>query len=166
VVDEEDHESQVVIEVEEVQIQRVNPREADANEFVCKVFDALETDNLPVKFPTVRSRDAPHDHHHRLARLLRLLLTLAQAENPAIAGGIHFRPSPALGKHGRIGQNDPRQCQQGDDWALHVAFLGIGVVFAALKGLAYANGDEGAMRGPDREVVTSDRRKARTSDWF
>jgi hypothetical protein len=77
-VHKEDHERQVVIELKEVQVQRVDARQADADELLGKVFDALQTDNLPVKLSAVRSRHAPQDHQERLASLARQSLAFLE----------------------------------------------------------------------------------------
>jgi hypothetical protein len=71
-VEEEDHEGQVVVELEEAEVGVVDSGQPDTDELVGDVFDAVETDNLPVKLTTVRSGDAPHDHHDRLAGSSRL----------------------------------------------------------------------------------------------
>jgi hypothetical protein len=78
------HQRQVVIELELVEVDAVEAREPDADELVGEVSDAFETDNLPVKLAARDSGIAPQDHHERLAVLPRLGLALLETENPAV----------------------------------------------------------------------------------
>ncbi len=68
-VHEKDHERQVVVELEQIEIGVVNAREAHANKLIGDVFNLLKTDNLPVKYSAVKSRHATHDDHERLVGL-------------------------------------------------------------------------------------------------
>src|SRR5207248_8220964 len=86
-VEEEDHEGQVVVELEQVQVFGVNAGQPDADEPVGEVFEAFQTDNLPVKLAAVRSGDAADDHHERLAGLQGLGPALLKTGEPAVTGG-------------------------------------------------------------------------------
>jgi hypothetical protein len=83
-VQEKDHQRQVVVEFEQVQVDAVEAGQPDANELVGEVFDAFETDYLPVKLPASNSRIAPQDHHERLGVFSRLGLAFLEAENPTV----------------------------------------------------------------------------------
>jgi len=83
-IHEEDHERQVVVEVEQIQVQVVDARQADPDELVGDVFDVLQTDNLPVKFMASRSRLAADDDHERLAAFARQGFAFFEAKNPAM----------------------------------------------------------------------------------
>jgi hypothetical protein len=60
---EEDHERQVVIEVEEVQVEVINARQPDADELLGDALEAFQTDNLPVEFAAGQSRLTAQDNH-------------------------------------------------------------------------------------------------------
>jgi hypothetical protein len=96
-IEEEDHEGQVVVELEQVQVEVVDARQTDPDELVSNVFDLFETDNLPVKKMAVRSRDAAHDDHQWLAAFARPVLPLLQAGEPAVACRLcRVAPAPKL----------------------------------------------------------------------
>jgi hypothetical protein len=63
VVQKKDHQCQIIIEFEKVEVDIVESSQPDANELVGKVFYAFETDHLPVEFPASDSRIAPQDYH-------------------------------------------------------------------------------------------------------
>jgi hypothetical protein len=111
-VQEEDREGQVVIEVEQVQVEVVDARQADADELVGDVVELLQTDNLPVKLPAGRSGVAADHDHQRLAGLARLGLALFEAEQPAVTAGLRPAP-PALGQGRRVGQDEGPEGQEG-----------------------------------------------------
>jgi hypothetical protein len=56
----------------------IDSSEPNANEAIRYRFDCLETDNLPVKFPTLRSGLAPDDDHDGHTGLLGLRPGLIQ----------------------------------------------------------------------------------------
>jgi hypothetical protein len=87
-VQEEHHEGQVVVEFKQVQVHRIDACQPNPNELVGDFFDALQTDNLPVKIMTRRSRHTAQDHHERLAGPARLGFSLFQIENPTIAASL------------------------------------------------------------------------------
>jgi len=87
-VEEKDHECKIIVEFKQIQIGIVDARQTHANEFVGHIFNLLETDNLPVKFAAVRSRDATDHYHNGLAALFRLRLALGEAGQPAVLAGI------------------------------------------------------------------------------
>src|SRR5262249_19525326 len=89
-VHEKDHERQVVVELEQIEIDVVNAREAHANKLIGDVFDLLKTDNLPVKYGAVKSRHATHDDHERLVGLGGQPLPWGQREKPAIFDSFGF----------------------------------------------------------------------------
>jgi hypothetical protein len=77
-VQEKDDERQVVIELEQVEIDRINAGDPNADEVIGDVVEVLQTDNLPVKVAAGDSRHAAQDHHERLAALPRQGLPLFQ----------------------------------------------------------------------------------------
>jgi hypothetical protein len=83
-VQEEDHERQVVVELKQIQVCVVNSGESNPYELAGELFEALETDNLPVKFPTGRSWHAAYHDHKRLAGPACLSLPLLQCGEPTI----------------------------------------------------------------------------------
>jgi carbamate kinase len=48
-VQEEDHEREVIVEFKQVQIDVLDPGQANPDKLVGKIFDPFQTDNLPVK---------------------------------------------------------------------------------------------------------------------
>jgi hypothetical protein len=103
---EEGHEGQVVVELEEVQVEAVDARQADADELLSDTPEAFQTDNLPVKVVAGRSGDATQEDHNWSAGPACLVQALLQAAEPAVAGGILLLPAPraALGQKGLAGQ--------------------------------------------------------------
>jgi hypothetical protein len=94
-VQEEDRERQVVVELEQAQVQVIDAGQPDADEVVGDPLKALQTDNLPVKLPAVRSGHAAQDHHERLAGLPGPGLPLLQAGQPPVPRGLRIaEPSP------------------------------------------------------------------------
>ena len=78
---EEDHEGQIVIELEEIQVGLIDAAQTHADELVGFGLYVLETDNLPVEFAAIPSRNAAkhdHDRHARLSRELASLLVIGQ----------------------------------------------------------------------------------------
>jgi hypothetical protein len=71
-VHQQDYHGEIVIELEEAEIDGIDARQADADEFIGNVANAFQTDNLPVKLFAVHSGDAAQDNHQWLARFLRL----------------------------------------------------------------------------------------------
>jgi hypothetical protein len=120
-VQEEDRERQVVVELEQVQVEVIDAGQPDADELVGDVVDALQTDNLPVKFAAVRSGLAAQDHHERLAGPARLGLPLLQAEKPAVPGGLRTAEPPpsSLSRQRGVGQDNQAEGQEGRESASH-----------------------------------------------
>ncbi len=77
----------VVIELEQAQVSAGDANQAHADELVGEVLDLFQTDNLPVKLVAIPSRIAAEDHHHRLARLLRLHACRLQRGMPTLLRG-------------------------------------------------------------------------------
>jgi hypothetical protein len=123
-VQEEDHKRQVVIEIEQIQVQLVDARQPDPDELVGNIFEAFQTDNLPVKFQARRSRHAAYDDHERFAALSRQVFALLKTGNPSVLGGL-LVPASRLSQQTRNGQsdnpNDPK-----DDSHCHVPFPSAG----------------------------------------
>jgi hypothetical protein len=112
-VQEKDHERQIVVEFEEVQICIVDAGQANPDEVVGDVLDALQTDNLPVKFMARCSRHAANDHHERLAAAPRQGFALLEIEDPAMLMGTLVSTS-GLSQQRCIGQSDNRKGQEDD----------------------------------------------------
>ena len=110
---EEDHERQVVVEFKEVQIQIIDTSQPNPYELVSNVFDALETDNLPVKFMASRSRHAPHHDHERFAARPRQGFALLKIENPAVRAS-RLIPTPGLSQQRGIGESNNPEGQEDD----------------------------------------------------
>src|SRR5262249_52394439 len=87
-VEEEHHQGQIEVELEQAQIHALDPGQAHAHKVVGDAFDALETDNLPVKLKAVNSRHAANDDHEGFARFARLLLALGEAGQPAVTARV------------------------------------------------------------------------------
>jgi hypothetical protein len=79
-VQEEDHESEVVIELKQVQVHAVDTRQPNPHELVGDLADAFQTDNLPVKFSAIDSRHAAKHHHEGHAIFVGLLEALFETE--------------------------------------------------------------------------------------
>src|SRR5262245_36072950 len=84
-VQEKEHQRQVEVELEQVEVDLVEAGQPNANEFVGEVFDAFETDNLPVKLPASDSRVAPQNHHERFAVFSRLGLAFLEIKDPTVS---------------------------------------------------------------------------------
>jgi hypothetical protein len=112
-VQEEDHERKVVIELEQFQVDVVDAGQPDADKPIGEVFDARQTDNLPVKITAARSGHTPHDDHERLAGRSRLSLARAQAEQPSVPD-IRLLSEASLRPQRGLGNQNPRQRQHGD----------------------------------------------------
>jgi hypothetical protein len=120
-VQEKDHHRQVIIELEQIEIDIVQARQPDANEFVSEVLDAFETDNLPVKLPAGNSGIAAQDHHERFAVFLRPGLALLQAENPAVPERLRIQDhmTGVTGLSQRATPTHRHESNEADDSALH-----------------------------------------------
>lgn len=75
-IQEKDHESQVVIELEQVQVRLLNAGEANLDKPFRLFANFFETDNLPVKFVAIRSGHATEDQHHGFAQFAGLIQPL------------------------------------------------------------------------------------------
>src|SRR5262249_42289583 len=81
-------------ELKEIEVEVIDPRQTHAYELIGQVFDLLQTDHLPVKFPASRSRHAAQDHHERFAAPPRFGLARFQAGEPAILSGLDLLTAP------------------------------------------------------------------------
>jgi hypothetical protein len=124
---EKDHQCQVVIKLEQVEVDAVEARQPDANELIGEVLDAFETDNLPVKLATGDSRVAPQDDHERLAALAPLGLTLVETKNPAVPQRFRIQDQMAgatgLGTHATAAPTNEQESHDTNDSTLHETSL-------------------------------------------
>jgi hypothetical protein len=118
-----DHQRQVQIKLEQVEVDAVEARQPDANELVGEILDAFETDNLPVKLAAGDSRVAPQDHHEGLASLVRLGLAFLEIENPAVPQRLrihdHMAGAAGLSTHGTAAPTNDHESHDTNDSALH-----------------------------------------------
>src|SRR5262249_44260371 len=124
-IEEEHHEGEVVIELEEVQIEVVDARQADANELISQLFDLLQTDNLPVENVAIDSRHTAQDDHQGFAGLPRLCPALVEAEGPAVLEGILLAGSSLsleLTLRPRANQRQTPQSEKNDRATFHDRF--------------------------------------------
>jgi len=113
-VQKEDHEGQVVIELEEAQVGEVDAREANADELFGLGLDLVETDNLPVKFMAVRSGDAAEDDHEGLAGAAGGVEASLVAGQPAVLGAGLAAAAAGLGGGQRRGEQAGQGGEQGE----------------------------------------------------
>jgi hypothetical protein len=87
-IQKEDHHRQIEIELKQVQVDAVQPRQSDAHKLVGDALESFQTNNLLVKFNAIPSRDAAEDDHQRTIRLSRLPFGLVIVEDPAVFAGL------------------------------------------------------------------------------
>jgi hypothetical protein len=87
-IQKEDHHRQIEIELKQIQVDAVQPRQSDAHKLVGDALEPFQTNNLLVEFNAVPSRDAAEDDHQRTIRLSRLPFGLAVVEDPAVHAGL------------------------------------------------------------------------------
>jgi hypothetical protein len=102
-VQKEDHEGQIVVELEQVQVDILNARQAHAHKFVGAVFDAFQTDNLPVKCLAGNSRHAAEHNHERFSAFRSLRETVVKVGDPAVLRGDRITPAWRLSLHRLLG---------------------------------------------------------------
>jgi hypothetical protein len=108
-VEEEVHQGEVIVEVEQIEIQVVDTRQPDANELIGNIGQSFESDNLPVEDATGRSRHAADGDHERLAGPARLGLSGFEAGEPAVSAA---HVAAALGER-RTGESENREGSDG-----------------------------------------------------
>jgi hypothetical protein len=114
-VQEKDHKRQIIVELEEVQIRIIDPRQANPDEVIGDVLDPLQTDDLPVKFMASRSRHTTNDDQERFSARARKGFSLLEVEYPAIFCG---RLIATLSRRGHLRQSKSHEAQE-DDAHLH-----------------------------------------------
>jgi hypothetical protein len=119
-VKEKDHERQVVVKREQVQVGLVDARQTNPNESVREVFDAIQTNNLFVKALAVRSGDAAEDEHDRLAGLAGAVLGLPVIAQPAVPGCfLRRRSASSLCRSATNEKRRNRQREEADQGRSH-----------------------------------------------